>query len=264
MRDPETSVIFNDAEGYEQFMGHWSRAVGEKFIAWLTPPSGKKWLDVGCGTGAFSKLIIDTCAPSAISGVDPAPAQIEHARKQLPKGDFQVAGALALPFGDDTFDIVASALVLHFLPDRGKAFAEMRRVARSGGLVAGYTWNRNPEETFAPYAPMARGLKSIGAQVTLSPLVPEAETEGLTATLKSAGFEDITITKIEATRAYRDFDEFWQVQTMKFHPIGKSVAALNDADRARLRNTMQKMLPPGEDGSITYSSRAIAYKARVP
>jgi SAM-dependent methyltransferase len=259
---PDTNVVFDDAQGYERFMGRWSRAIGEKFLAWLAPPQQQRWLDVGCGTGAFSRLIASHCAPRELCGVDPSPQQVAHAQKSLPKGQFEVAGALALPYEDATFDVVASALVLHFLPDRAKAFAEMRRVARDGGIVAGYTWNRNVNDTFAPYAPMARGLKSIGAPVTLSPLVPEAETEGLQATLQGAGFTDIAITKIEATLAYKDFDEFWEVQTMTFHPSGKSVAALDDAGRTRLRATMQTMLPPGSDGSISYSSRAIAYKAR--
>ena len=259
---PDTNITFDDGDAYERYMGRWSRAVGEKFLAWLGPPKAQKWLDVGCGTGAFSQLIVTHCAPSALSGVDPSPQQVAHAQKQLPQGQFQVAGALALPFDADTFDIVASALVLHFLPDRAKAFAEMHRIARPGGLVAGYTWNRNPNETFAPYAPMARAVKSLGLPLSLSPLVPEAETEGLNATLKGAGFKDIDLTKIEAARSYRDFDEFWEIQTIPLFPVGKTVAALGEADRARVRETVQKSLPPAKDGSISYSARAIAFKAR--
>jgi SAM-dependent methyltransferase len=258
----DTNVVFDDAAGYERFMGRWSRAIGEKFLAWLAPPANARWLDVGCGTGAFSQLIVNKAAPSAVSAVDPAPAQVEHAKKLLPNVDFQVAGALALPFEDNVFDIVASALVLHFLPDRGKAFSEMRRVAKPDGIVVGYTWNRNVDSTFAPYAPMARGIKAMGLPVSLSPLVPEADTPGLQATLEAAGFRDIAITKIEATERFRDFDDYWQVQTMTFHPIGKTVATMSDADRNKLRDTMRRTLPAAPDGSIGYASRAIAYKAR--
>src|SRR5665213_311661 len=80
-------------------MGRWSRAVGAKFLDWLTPPTSAKWLDVGCGTGAFTQLIIDRCAPASIAGIDPAAAQIEQAQKG-PAGklaDFQVGDATALP-----------------------------------------------------------------------------------------------------------------------------------------------------------------------
>src|SRR5829696_9655832 len=89
---------------------------------------------------------------------DPSPAQIEYAQKLLPQVTFQVADSMALPFGEEEFDIAASALVIHFIPDRAKAFAEMRRVLRPGGLVAGYTWKRTVTADFAPYVPMLRGV----------------------------------------------------------------------------------------------------------
>jgi SAM-dependent methyltransferase len=258
----DAKVVFDNAGAYERFMGRWSCAIGEKFLAWLDPPRGVRWLDVGCGTGAFSQLVVDRCAPGALTGVDPAPAQIAHARRALPQVRFEVGDALALPFGNGEFDVVASALVLHFLPDRATAFAEMRRVLAADGTVAGYTWNRTPDSTFAPYAPMARGVKSLGAPLSLSPLVPEAAPEGLQATLHGGGFGEIEIELIEAAESYRDFDDYWDVQTMPFHPIGKTVAALSESDRARLRDTMRKMLPPLANGRISYSSRAIAFKAR--
>jgi SAM-dependent methyltransferase len=258
----DRNVVFDDATIYEKFMGRWSRAVGEKFLSWLDPPRGGKWLDVGCGTGAFSQLIMDTCAPSALVGVDPAPAQIEFARKALPQIEFRVGDALALPFDSGAFDIVASALVLHFLPDRAKAFEEMRRVLAPNGMVAGYTWNRTPESTFAPYAPMARVIKAMGLPLSLSPLVPEAAPEGLRSAIDNAGFRDIAIDLIEATQSYRDFDDYWEVQTLPFHPIGKTVAGFSDSDRARLRELMRNALPPESDGRISYSARAIAFRAR--
>jgi ubiquinone/menaquinone biosynthesis C-methylase UbiE len=262
----ERKVVFDNADAYERFMGRWSRAAGEKFIAWLDPPKGARWLDVGCGTGAFTELIVKTCQPASIAGVDPAPAQIEHAKKQAATqtAEFQVGDSMALPYTDGAFDVVASALVIHFIPDRAKAFAEMLRVARAGGIVSGYTWDRTATTDSAPYAPMAAGLASIGAEVMRSPVVPEASPEGLRPALERAGFRDIAITTIEASQSYRDFDDYWQAQTVTFHPTGKSVAALSDADRERLRATMRKMLPAGADGSIRYAARATAFKARKP
>src|SRR5262245_61600689 len=135
--------IFNDADAYEHFMGRWSRAVGAVFVGWLAPGKGARWLDIGCGTGAFADLVLDTCAPAAVTGVDPAAAQIDYVCKQpiARRAEFRVADAQSLPFSDGTFDIVASALVLNFIPDRPKALQEMRRVARPRGTVAGYVWD---------------------------------------------------------------------------------------------------------------------------
>src|SRR5690242_14293922 len=108
---PQVQVTFDAADDYERVMGQWSRLIGERFLGWLAPPPDLRWLDIGCGTGAFSELILKRCDPQSVAGIDPAPAQIEHARRQTPKADFRVAEATALPFGDDAFDAVTSALV---------------------------------------------------------------------------------------------------------------------------------------------------------
>src|SRR5437870_180103 len=118
---PSTQITFDAADDYERYMGRWSRAIGEKFLAWLNAPKGARWLDVGCGTGAFSELILRHGAPKSLTGIDPSPEQIDFAKKQLPDLTFRVADSMALPFGQDEFDVVASALVIHFIPDRARA-----------------------------------------------------------------------------------------------------------------------------------------------
>jgi ubiquinone/menaquinone biosynthesis C-methylase UbiE len=260
----EIKVTFDAADDYERFMGRWSRAIGEGFLGWLQPASGQRWLDVGCGTGAFTQLVLKHCAPKSVAGVDPAPAQIEHARKQTPQAEFQVADAIALPFGDNEFDIVASALVINFIPDRAKALAEMRRVLSPGGIVAAYLWDRSPAADASPHAPMEHGLHRIGAEILRPPIAPESTPDGAQAALERAGFTEISINGIEANQTYRDFDDYWQAQTMPFAPVGKSVAALTDAKRTELRETMHSILPPAADGSISHSARALAFKARKP
>lgn len=258
---PEIRPAFDDADAYERYMGRWSRAIGEKFLAWLAPPANARWLDIGCGTGAFSQLIAKRCTPKSLSGIDLSPAQIEAARAKLPKADLRVGDSLALPFGDGEFDIVASALVLHFIPDRAKAFVEMKRVVRPGGVVAAYTWERSATSDFAPYAPMLRGLEAIGVEPMRSPTVPEQQVEGLRRTAEAAGLANIALTHIEATQSFQDFGEYWNVQTLTVSPVGKTIAKLDDTQRARLREMMQSLVPIAGDGSISYSARAVAFMA---
>jgi ubiquinone/menaquinone biosynthesis C-methylase UbiE len=260
----ETQIVFDAADAYERYMGQWSRATGANFLDWLSPPKNLYWLDLGCGTGALTDLILRHCAPAAVTGVDPAAAQVEYAKARFPAADFRVGDSMELPFGDDRFDIVASALVLHFIPDRQRAFAEMRRVSKRGGVVSGYTWERSPASKGAPYAPLMNGLQSIGVEPSTSPTVPEASVGGLRASLERAGFRDINVTIIEAIQGYRDFDEYWTVQTMTFHPVGKTVATLDDAQRSRLRDVMRNMLSPEGTGPVSYKVRAVAFKASAP
>src|SRR5262249_1782838 len=192
----------------------------------------------------------------------PSAAQIAFARRKLPQADLRVGDSMDMPFNGGEFDIVASALVLHFIPDRARAFAEMKRVVRPGGIVAGYTWERSPGFGGAPYAPVLRAMLSIGVEPTRSPTVPEAQLDGLRATAEAAGLTQIKLTQIEAVNRFQDLDEFWEVQTLQVSPVGKTAAALPDAQRTRLRETLRATLPIAADGSISYAARAVAFKAR--
>jgi ubiquinone/menaquinone biosynthesis C-methylase UbiE len=259
----DNATVFNAADDYERFMGRWSRAIGERFLDWLAPPANARWLDVGCGTGAFSELIAQRCAPASLSGIDPSPEQIAYAREHFPRFRFEVAGAAAMPFPDGAFDVVASALVIHFIPDRGKAFAEMKRMLGAGGLVGGYTWKRVGLKEFAAYAPMIDGLAAIGEEPPHSTPVEESSVKGMRAALTAAGFAGAAAIEIAVTQTFRDFDEYWEIQTIPFHRAGRAVQALDNARRARLRDHLRDTLTAA-DGTITYAATAIAGKARKP
>jgi SAM-dependent methyltransferase len=253
-------ISFDAASDYDRFMGRWSRAIGEKFLDWLAPPREANWLDLGCGTGAFTALILRHCAPKSLIGIDPSPEQIAFARDTSADAEFRVGDAVELPFSSETFDVIASALVIHFISDRAKAFSEMARVLRPGGLVGGYTWKRTETTDFAAYAPMLRGVEAVGGEALRSATVPEGTAEGMRESLAAAGLTNVEATEIEVTQTFPSFEDYWEVQTLPFSPSGKSVARLDDAQRERLRELMRaRMSAP--DGSITYAACAIAGKA---
>lgn len=255
---------FDDSAAYERFMGRWSRAVGAVFLEWLASPAGARWLDVGCGSGIFTELILDACSPAAVCAVDPAEGQIDHARHQAvaQRANFRIADAQALPFSDSTFDVVASALVINFIPDRLRATAEMRRVARACGLVAGFVWDFAAE--LSPSWPLRLGMRQIGADVPQVPGTEDSSLGALTSLFERAGLEKIATRSIDLKVSFPDFDDFWQTQTTSYSPTTKLIAAMTKSDRVRLIETLRAGLPVRPDGTIEYSARANAIKARVP
>jgi len=130
--------IWASGSPYEAYVGRWSRAVARELLAWLGVPRERRWLDVGCGTGALSETILEEAAPGEVVGCDPSEGFLGYAAESIKdeRISFQVADAQALPFEDGRFDAVVSGLVLNFVPDPRQGLAEMTRVARPGGVVA--------------------------------------------------------------------------------------------------------------------------------
>jgi ubiquinone/menaquinone biosynthesis C-methylase UbiE len=254
-------AIFNDAEAYERFMGCWSRAVGEMFIQWLAPPKDAIWLDVGCGTGIFTRLIEDTCAPRTICGIDPSSTQIGYARKHS-AASFQIANAADLPFSDATFDVIASALVLNFIPKPLRALLEMRRVARPGGRIAAYVWNFAAERSTS--WPLSRALRRIGVGAPRTPGSDQSSIKSLDLLFNQARFERIITQSFEIAIRYSTFDEYWHCQVPPFSAQGKAIDALNERDHIRLVEAVRLELPTAPDGSISYSAQANAISGTVP
>ena len=101
---------------------------------------GDRVLDVGCGTGYFTRVMARAVAPSGTAeGIDPSPEGITRARRitRPVNCTFSQGVGEALDAGDGAYDVVVSSLMIHHLPDelRPQAIREMLRVLRTGGRV---------------------------------------------------------------------------------------------------------------------------------
>ena len=134
----ETSDILTAGSAYESFMGRWSKVVAHEFLSWLSIPPGRRWLDVGCGTGTLSAMPLESASPSETQGVDASEDFVAYAQSAITdaRSRFVVGDAHALPYEMEDFDVGVSGLVLNLLPKPADAVAETIRVAKLGGVVA--------------------------------------------------------------------------------------------------------------------------------
>ena len=260
---PAQPIRFNDGDAYERAMGAWSRIAGDVFATWLAPAPGLRWLDVGCGSGAFTQLLADRCAPAELQGIDPAEAQLVFARARPAASiaTFQTGDAMALPFPDNRFDAAVMALVIFFVPEPAKGVAEMARTVCPGGTVSAYAWD--VLNGGFPFEPFQAELRPLGFQPMLPPSPQASRLDVLRDLWTGAGLTAVETRTIEIERTFADFDELWSVTT-KMGVMQAMLATLAEADLAALKARLRARLPADAAGRITYGARANAVKGRVP
>jgi ubiquinone/menaquinone biosynthesis C-methylase UbiE len=259
----EPQIRFDDGAAYERYMGDWSRPVGSVFLDWLAAPSGLKWIDVGCGNGAFTELLVERCAPTLVHGIDPSEAQIDFARKRpaARRAKFDRGDAMALPFPVDAFDVAIMALVIFFVPDPAKGVAEMTRVVRPGGMVAAYAWDMLGGGF--PLEPIRIEMRAMGLTVLSPPSSEASKIEVLSDLWTRAGLDAVETRDVTVQRTFPDFEDFWTI-SLSAPSMRSVIAATAPNDIELLKARVRARLPVDATGRITYSARANAVKGRVP
>jgi SAM-dependent methyltransferase len=260
-------IRFDDGAKYERYMGKWSQFAGETFLDWLAPKPGLRWLDVGCGNGAFTEMLIKRLAPASVDGIDPSEEQLAYARTRFTSRaantgpvEFQPGDAMALPFSDDTFDAAVMPLVIFFVPQPAQGVAEMARVVGAGGSVSAYAWDIDGGGF--PYDALWVEMRAMGALVPLPPSTEAARIGAMRDLWIGAGLEGVETREIAVQRTFVDFDDYWT--TILGGPsVGKGLATMTADNLERLKTKMRAILPTDVAGHITYGARANAVKGRV-
>jgi ubiquinone/menaquinone biosynthesis C-methylase UbiE len=259
----DAGQMFSDGKVYERMMGRWSKRVGVQFLDWLDAPKNLRWIEVGCGNGAFTEELIARCAPLEVAAVDPSPGQLDFARTRpgAKMAQFQIGDAQALPFADKTFDAAAMALVITFIPDPAKAVAEMARVVRPRGLVATYMWDTLGGGV--PLAPIEAALKSMGKTYVRASR-EASRREAMQALWQDAGLQSVETRVIRIPVAFSSFDDFCESSLVPIGPAGRMLSTMPPAEREQLKERLRELLPIAADGRIAYEAFANAVKGRAP
>jgi ribosomal protein S18 acetylase RimI-like enzyme/SAM-dependent methyltransferase len=247
---------------YDRYVGRWSREVAPRFLSWLAVPAGRRWVDLGCGTGALSAAILERCGPASVIGLEPSRAFARTARAQLGAKVLQ-ASAAALPLARGACDVLVSALVLNFLPDPGAALVEMARVMGPGGVIAAYVWDyAEGMEMIRIFWDAASALDPAAAHLHEGIRFPLCRPAALSALF--TGLRDVAVIPLEIPTPFAGFDDYWEPFLGGQGPAPGYVQSLDEPARARLREHLRQRLPADTDRKIALRARAWAVRAVTP
>jgi SAM-dependent methyltransferase len=253
-------------DSYEVYVGRWSRLVAEAFLQWLAPPAGRRWLDVGCGTGALTATVLALADPSEIVGVDSSEGFVTNARTRIAdaRASFRVSDARSLPLPDRHFDAVVSGLTLNFVPDPDRALAEFTRVATVQGMAAAYVWDYADGMSMLRYFwDAATELDPAAAEFDEGRRFPLCRPEPLGALWTEAGLNRVMVQAIEVPTVFTNFDDYWTPFLGGQGPAPGYVMSLTEEHRGALRDLLRLRLPASTDGSIPLTARAWAVQGSV-
>jgi SAM-dependent methyltransferase len=260
------SDTWERGSAYEQYVGRWSRQLAPRFLSWLAMPPARRWVDVGCGTGALCAAILDDCAPVAVFGVDPSEGFLKSAGEHLEgRATLRQGSATAIPLPDTSADILVSGLVLNFVEDHPAALKEMWRVTAPGGTIAASVWDyAGRMELMRHFWDAAAALDPAAAAFDEGVRFPLCRPAALEQLFVGAGLQAVAVTGIEIPTPFASFEDYWSPFLGGQGPAPAYAMALDERARARLRDRIRAQLPVAADGSISLVARAWAVRGTLP
>lgn len=259
--DTSSHDVWASGDSYEPYVGRWSRLIAPEFIHWLGIPEDKRWLDVGCGTGALSQTILKLTNPQKVKGIDRSDGFLEFARQRTnhANAEFEVGDAQVLPVEAETYDVAVSGLVLNFVPQPDRMVAEMRRAVRQGGTVALYVWDYAGKMQFMRHFwNAASALDPAARDFDEGKRFPLCSPDALTKLFREAGLSEVETRPIDIATDFRDFDDYWMPFLGGQGSAPGYLMSLSEDRRTQLRKRLYDSLPFALDGSIPLVARAWA------
>lgn len=211
---PDVAALFDRvSDTYDAVDVPWFEPIAVHLLAQLRPAPGERAVDLGCGRGAVTRPLADAVGPTGrVVAIDLAPGMVERtaadlsalAHVQVRLGDARTPD---LPPGE--WDVVASSLVLFFLPDPMDAVRRWADLLRPGGRLGVTTFGAQDQrweavdELFTPYLPA--GLRDARTSGRRGPF---ASDDGVEDLLRGAGLSDVRTTSETVVARFRDV-EHW-------------------------------------------------------
>jgi SAM-dependent methyltransferase len=230
------------AETWEGAAG-WGTPVYGHVLERAEVGSGTHLLDCGCGAGRFARMAADRGA--SVAGIDASEEMIRIAASGLPEGDFRAGDIEALPWEDDSFDVVAGLSAFQFADDKVRALREARRVSR--GSVVVVVPARAPESGITA---IVKPLFPLYAEEVLesmreSGMFALSEPGKLDEVLAAAALTPYADDEIESPIAFESVD----VAERAFMAAGPLQPAIRSAGGAAVAESVRAALEPFVEGA---------------
>jgi SAM-dependent methyltransferase len=231
------------AEAYDCYMGRYSEPLAARFAGLVNAGPGQRVLDVGCGPGALTAVLVQRLGAQSVAAVDPSASFVSAVRARLPDVDVQMATAEKLPYPDKAFDLALAQLVVHFMADPEAGIREMARVTRPGGIVAACVWDH--AGGLGPLATFWRAVHDLDPTAQDESDLPGVRDGHLVELFERAGLHPAGQTTITVRTSFADVNAWWQPFTLGVGPAGAYLASLDPDHRERLRARCTELLPTG-------------------
>jgi SAM-dependent methyltransferase len=250
------------ADAYDRFMGRYSGPLATVFADFAGVTAGQRVLDVGCGPGALTNVLVHRLGANAVSAADPSASFVEAMRERHPDVDVQRATAEAIPHPSATFDAALAQLVVHFMTDPVAGLREMARVTRPGGTVAACVWDY--EGGTGPLCVFSEAVRRTDPTAAGEAGMAGAREGHLAELMRSADLFDVVDGSVAVTVEHATFEEWWEPFTLGVGPAGAYTATLAPAALERLRETCRELqtTPPFAVRATAWAVRGVVPRTR--
>jgi SAM-dependent methyltransferase len=229
------------ADAYNRFMGRYSGPLATRFADWSGVAGPGRAIDVGCGTGALTRVLIERLGVDGVSAVDPSQQLLAALRQSFPTLDVQTGTAEQLPYPDDLFDHALAQLVVSFMTDPVLGLHEMGRVTRPGGTVSACVWDLAGGG--APLTLFWRAARDLDPDIDDESGMSGVHEGELARLCDQAGLNQIEDTALTVTVRHPTFEDWWDPYLLGVGPAGAHVQSLDEVSRVRLREHCRDLLP---------------------
>ncbi len=246
------------ADAYLRFMGRWSEPLTGVFLESADVTVTGQVLDVGCGPGVLTAVLVDRYGASAVAAIDPSPSFVAATGERFPGADVRQGVAEALPYDDAAFDAALAQLVVHFMTDPVAGLREMGRVTRPEGVVAACVWDHGSGGS--PLSLFWSAAHDVDPATPTEAALPGTHDGQLAAYAREAGLHDITSSALTVGRRFETFDDWWAPYLLGVGPLGAYVATLAPDHVRAVQDRCRSLLPepPFEQPAVAWNVRALA------